>query len=100
MVERENVVKLWEKVEKKLDEELEEIRSKGNKLIPETRLEDILSKGGNLPEEVVEQVRKRGVLIVRNTIPKDEAEKMLEDLINYITVNNGFPKDPKKVSAI
>ena len=100
MCEMENIVELWEKVETKLDKELQEIRTKGNLLIPETTLEDILSNGGKVPEEIVPQVHKRGVLIVRNTIPKDEAKKMLEDLMEYISTNNGFPKDLKNVRII
>ena len=91
------VVKIWEKLEKKLDKELEKIRVKGNKLIPETSWEKIMNNGGKIPEKVAQKVHKRGVLIVRNTIPESEVKDMMADLVKYLYSNNGFPKDQNQV---
>jgi len=91
------VVKVWEKMEKKLDIELEKIRVEGNKLIPETSWEKIMNNGGNIPEEAALQVKKRGVLIVRNTIPEAEAKDMLADILKYLNSSDGFPEDRDQV---
>ena len=44
--------------------------------------------------QVAQKVAKRGVLIVRNTIPKEEVREMMADLVYS---NNGFPKDQNQV---
>jgi hypothetical protein len=57
---------------KALERQLEMLHRKGDAaagVIPETTLDKILKNNGRLPENVAAKVRKRGVLIVRNTIP-------------------------------
>ena len=73
-------------------------RTKGSKIIPETTLEKIVNNGGKIPDKLAEKVRKRGVLIVRNTIPEEETKEMMADLVKYLYSNNGFPKDPNQVN--
>jgi hypothetical protein len=96
-VDENEITKIWDKLEKRLDKELDKIRDKGNKLIPETSWEKILNNGGNIPEKVAQKVQKRGVLIVRNTIPEPEVKDMMADLVKYLYSNNGFPKDQNQV---
>jgi hypothetical protein len=48
---------------------------------------------------VAQKVLKRGVLIVRKTIPEEEAKDMMADLVKYLYTNNGFPKDQNQVKT-
>ena len=56
--------------------------------MPEVAFADIEANGGRFPEAVAEMVRRRGCVIVRNMLPKAEAEQMLTDLTAYLTTNN------------
>jgi len=66
--------------------------------IPITSFDKIFHNGGEIPEKIAQKVRKRGVVIVRNTIPIDEISEYHSDLIKYLYNNNGFPKDDNQVS--
>ena len=46
-----------------------------------------------LPEGVADKIKKRGVVIVRNTIPKEEIEEMMADLITYMYDNEVYPSE-------
>ena len=67
-------------------------------MIPETSLEKILNNGGKIPDKIAEKVHKRGVLVVRNTIPEEEIKEMMADLVKYLYTNNGFPKNENQVT--
>lgn len=88
-----DVQEVFDKVEKKLAKQLEIIREKGNDVIPITTFDKIKNNGGQLPEGIMEKLRKRGVLIVRNTIPANEISDMISSLLKYMYDNNVLPAD-------
>ena len=57
-------------------------------IVPEVAFADIEAIGGHFPEAVAEMVRGRGCVIVRNMLPKAEAEQRLAELTEYLTINN------------
>ena len=71
--------------------QLQRIKEKGSKIIPETTFQKIANNGGHLSEAIVRKVRKHGVLIVRNAIPAKEAYDMMSELIRYLYSNNMYP---------
>ena len=62
-------------------------------LIPETSLAKIRRNGGKLPEKVARKVHKRGIIIVRDTIPKDLVHEWMAEVVRYLYANHGFPKN-------
>lgn len=93
--DQENLISLFKKVEKKLDKQLEIISERGSEIIPTVSYDKIRNNGGKLPEGVADKVRKRGVLIVRNVIPKEEIEDMMTDLHKYLYKNGMYPPKNK-----
>ncbi len=57
-------------MEKRLERQLEKMRERGNDIIPVTTLDSIKNNGWKVPKGVADRVRKRGVLVVRETIPR------------------------------
>ena len=53
---------------------------KGNSVIPQTTLSKIIKNNGKIPETVARKVKKRGVLIVRHTIPSETIHQWMADL--------------------
>ena len=96
--DQENIEELFKKVEKKLEKQLEIIKERGNDVIPTVSYDKIRNNGGKLPDGVADKVRKRGVLIIRNVIPKEEIEDMMTDLQKYMYKNEMYP--PKDKSQV
>ena len=59
-------------------------------------MDDIVSAGGEFPPEIRPQIHKRGCVIVRNTIDKIEAWKILDEIKDYMTKNGEDPEDVDK----
>lgn len=91
---------LFRKVEKKLKKQIDLLAQKGNEVIPVISFDRIKNNGGRLPEGIVDKVKKKGVLVVRNTIPKDEIEEMMADLITYLYDNQQYPPKDNKVIKV
>ncbi len=87
--------KIWPRLVKKLQKQLDILEEEGNSVIPETTYAKIANNGGVIPEGVAKKVKKRGVLIVRNTIPEATVHNYFTDLIKYLYVNNAIPSDNK-----
>lgn len=92
-----NIEKIFEQVEKRLDKQMEIIREKGSDVVPVTTFDKIRLNGGKIPEAVADKVRKRGVLIVRNTIPKQDVEQLVAEVLTYMYNNNVFPPKDNQV---
>ena len=76
-----------DEVEKNIEEISEELRSqldviakKGNTVIPQTSLSKIIKNNGRIPDAVARKVKKRGVLIVRHTVPTETIHQWMADL--------------------
>ena len=67
-------------ISEELRKQLGTIVKKGNTIIPQTSLSKILKNNGRIPEAVARKVRKRGVLIVRHTIPSEQIHQWMADL--------------------
>lgn len=92
---REDLIKdSWERLLPAIQKEVEEVKVLGSKAIPEVDLADI-KDGENFTEAVQEEIRKRGCVIVRNVIPRDEARQFKLDLDEYVKENpvKGFPEN-------
>jgi hypothetical protein len=81
---RENEVReSWERLLRELREEIPLIVELGSKVIPEINFKDI----DNAPETFNSELRKRGVAVVRDVVPENEALQWKEDLREYIRQN-------------
>ena len=82
------MVKIGSALRKKLGIILE----KGNEIIPDVSLSKIIANNGQIPERVAQKMRKRGVLIVRDVVPRETIHDWRASLVQYIYNNNAFPK--------
>jgi hypothetical protein len=73
----------WERLLRYLREEIPLIVELGSKVIPEIDFKDI----DNAPEAFSNELRKRGVAVVRGVVPEQEALQWKEDLREYIRQN-------------
>ncbi|KAF4551102.1 Hypothetical protein D9617_14g075580 [Elsinoe fawcettii] len=92
----EAVVASWNRLLDRLKTETSTIAKLGSAVVPEINYKDIHSPTQNFSQEY----RKRGVAIIRNVIPEDEALRMKEDLRAYIKANphtKAFPADNPQV---
>ncbi len=90
-----NVEELFQRVRKRLQKQVESTMERGVNVVPVTTYEKIRNNGGRLPEGVAEKVRRRGVVVVRDTIPREEIETMVADLLKYMYDNGAFPTSGK-----
>ena len=63
-------------------------RSKGSAIVPEVSYRDIEFNGGRFTEADADLIRMRGCVVVRGMLPKDEAEEMRSELMEYLSANN------------
>ena len=69
-----------QEINEELRIELDVIAKRGNTIIPQTSLSKIIKNNGRIPETVARKVKKRGVLIVRHTIPTETIHQWMADL--------------------
>jgi|TARA_R110002003_G_scaffold112_32_gene9809 hypothetical protein len=73
----------WERLLRQLRDELPLIIELGSKIIPEIDFKDL----DNAPETFSNELRKRGVAVVRGVVPEQEALQWKDDLREYIRQN-------------
>lgn len=66
---------------------LTEMRESKRAAVPTVSMDDILRNGGHLSQEVASEVRRAGVVVVRNVIPRDEAIRWKNQLEGYLQAN-------------
>lgn len=89
----------WQRLDAALERELAELKALGQAAIPVVSFADIQAQGG-LPKDVEAQVRKRGVVIVRNVVEPQQARDWKTGVQDYAKANPdhiGFPKDDPQV---
>lgn len=89
----------WHRVKKALAEGIEQIKQNGSGIIPQVQFSEL----ENVDELQRQEILKRGSLIIKNVIPREEVVQLKEDLLDYIGTNpntKGFPKDKKVVYEI
>lgn len=91
----------FERVLNAFEKEAGEIRRRGSGVIPEVDLQDIKANGGQLPNKVVLEVKKRGAIVVRNVIERQVAADYKAQIQEYIRRHQGqivgFPEDNPQV---
>ncbi|KAI8370501.1 uncharacterized protein BYT42DRAFT_582631 [Radiomyces spectabilis] len=79
-----------------LKKEAIEIRQRGSSVIPETDIKTIRANGGQLPESVAKEVKKRGAVVVRNIVDQALAVEYKDQIQKYIQRHPGivgYPED-------
>jgi hypothetical protein len=74
----------WERLLRDLREEIPLIIELGSKVIPEIDFKDV----DNAPESFSNELRNRGVAVVRGVVPEQEVLQWKEDLREYIRQNS------------
>ena len=83
----------WERLLRYLREEIPLIVELGSKVIPEIDFKDV----DHAPEAFSNELRKRGVAVVRGVIPEQEALQWKEELREYILQN---PQTKGRTSSV
>lgn len=73
----------WERLLATLHNEIEIVKQRGPLIIPEIDFKDIK----NVPESFQSELKKRGVAVVRNVVPQEEALGYKRDIQQYIKAN-------------
>lgn len=73
----------WNRLLARLNDETQIVKSQGSSCIPQINFTDI----EKAPVEFSEALRKRGVAVVRQVIPEDEARKYKEEAERYVAAN-------------
>ncbi|KAF9769581.1 hypothetical protein IL306_012993 [Fusarium sp. DS 682] len=91
----EKIVESWKKLLRELKRENEIVAKKGPGVIPQIKFGDF-DRGG---DRVREEVKKRGVVVVRGVIPEGEARAYKAELEEYVAKNPSTrafpPHDPQ-----
>ncbi|PWW80900.1 DUF1479-domain-containing protein [Tuber magnatum] len=86
----------WERLLLELEKETAVVKRFGSDIIPQVEFGDFSS----LPKERIEEIKKRGVVVLKNVIPDKEALAMKESLKEHIKRNSwakAFPADSPAV---
>lgn len=73
----------WDRLLRNLREEVRTIRELGSNVIPSIDFKDIK----NAPESFQQELRKRGVAVVRGVVPEAEARSYKESIEDYVRAN-------------
>lgn len=86
----------WIRVKKALKDGIQEIKELGEGAIPQLNFEEL----DQLSDEKRAEIHKRGVVVIKGVVPKQEANSWDAELRNYILANpqtRGFPLERKVV---
>ena len=90
-----NLQESWNRLVKSFEDEIEVIQSRGPNIVPQIDFEEIRRNGGVFPANKVDEIKKRGCVVVRNVVDKNLALKYKADVQAYIAKNRdrivGFP---------
>ena len=93
------VVESWKCLLRQLKRETEEVAQLGSDIIPQIDAKELL---GGLSDEKVEEVRRRGVVVVKGVVPEDEARGYKEEVQEYVRKNphtKGQSSIPANISS-
>ena len=83
------------KIEKYIESEVQNIevlKKNNSNIIPEVNFNDL----NNHPENIVNEIKKRGCVVIRNVFDDDQMIKMNSELETYIEENNYYDDQKKK----
>ena len=92
---REVLLASFKRLETKIEEEVR-IMKKEKNIFPEVSLKELEENQGRFPSSVRDKIRKRGCVIVRNVIPREEVEEIHQELKEYMLRNGENPGDRNK----
>jgi hypothetical protein len=75
-----HVEKHWAKLLKMLERGVEEVLAAPDKWIPEIEFDDV--KHGAVPQDVIDKIKRTGVVKIRRVVPKDVANSMNESIMS------------------
>lgn len=79
------IQKSWDRLLRKLKDEVNLIEQRGSNIIPSIDFKDI----HNAPAAFRDELRKRGVAVIRGLIPEHEARGYKEEIEDYVKENPG-----------
>ncbi len=86
-----DLAELFAQVERRLQIEVKSISEYGSDIIPVTTYDEVKNNNGRFSQGVADEVRRRGVVVVREVIPMEEMDSMVASLLKYMYDNNAFP---------
>lgn len=75
----------WERLLRDLRTEIPQIVEKGSSVVPEVQYRDIAN--GTVSQEFVDELRKRGVAVVRGVVDEKEARGYKDEIEAYVKKN-------------
>ena len=75
----------WKRLLPIVEEKVREAHERGPSIFPEVQFTDI--QNGNVDSAMIDRIKRTGVCIVRNAVPKEEAAEILADVRKYIKAN-------------
>lgn len=81
----EAILESWKRLLPIVEEKVREANERGPSIFPEVQFSDI--ENGNVDEAMIDLIKRTGVCIVRNAVPKEEAAEILSDVRRYIKAN-------------
>ncbi len=78
----------WERLLVALRDEVATVKKLGSNVIPQVEFRDLVSCGSK-NREFVDELRKRGVAVVRGVVPEEEALEYKRDALEYVKNNPG-----------
>ncbi|KAL4248713.1 Isopenicillin N synthase-like superfamily protein [Abortiporus biennis] len=93
---KERVTKAWVDLLDELAKATKDIVEKGQLSIPQVEFTDVAT--GNLSPETLEDIRKKGCVVIKNVVDDAEASTWKDDLREYVTKNPvlGDPPEDKQ----
>ncbi|ETN40882.1 uncharacterized protein HMPREF1541_05162 [Cyphellophora europaea CBS 101466] len=89
----------WHRLLSSLRQEIDEIKAKGNSVIPSIDYEKV--RTGQVSPQDLEAIRHRGLAVIRNVVPRQEALDLKAQAQEYIDANQpkvrAFPADDPAV---
>lgn len=79
------VLASWKRLLPVVEAKVREANERGPSIFPEVQFSDI--QDGKVDSAMIERIKRTGVCIVRNAIPKEEAAEVLSDVREYIKAN-------------
>jgi Protein of unknown function (DUF1479) len=79
------ILKSWKRLIPVVEEKVREANERGPSIFPEIQFSDI--QENNVDDGMIDRIKRTGVCIIRNAIPKEETTEILCDVRKYITAN-------------
>ncbi|KAJ6259732.1 hypothetical protein Dda_5370 [Drechslerella dactyloides] len=83
----------WDRLIESLKSGVEEAKALREKIVPSVNFTDLTS--GNLSPRAIDEIKRRGTVVVRGVFPADEALAMKEQTRSYIQENRSLTRDFK-----